>query len=84
MADRPISDQVLDLIEGIPVSYLTVHQSLVAADDKLPLRSFLDRAVSGGRLRLIKSYEGEIVDGVVQHNDLYAVIKTEPNVQSEK
>ena len=46
----PISDQVLDLIEGIPVSYLTVHQSLVAADDNYRY-SFLDRAVSRGRLR---------------------------------
>jgi len=84
LADRPISDQALDLIEGIPVSYLTVHHSLVAADDKLPLHSFLDRAVARGRLRLIKSYDGEIIDGVEQHNELYAVVRTEPNAQSER
>jgi hypothetical protein len=75
---RPIPDQLLDMFESIPVSYVTVHQSLLSIEEEVAFKIFLDRAIAGGRLRFVKSFDDEDVNGVKQHNDLYAVTKTEP------
>ena len=77
---RPIPDQLLDIFESIPVSYVTVHRAFLSADDHEAMQRFLDRGVAAGRLRFIKSFDGEVWDGVTQHNDLYAV--TKPNFNS--
>ena len=76
--ERPIPDRLLDICESIPVSYVTVHRTLLAEDDQEALQRFLDRGVASGRLRFIKSFAEDVSDGVRQHNDLYAVTKTEP------
>jgi hypothetical protein len=81
-AARPIPDRLLDIFESIPVSYVTVHRAFLSPDDQRAIQGFLDRGVAAGRLRFIKSFDADVSDGVRQHNDLYAVTKTEPNVQS--
>jgi hypothetical protein len=81
-AERPIPDRLLEIFESIPVSYVTVHHAFLSPDDREAIQSFLDRGVAAGRLRFIKSFAGEISDAVIQHNDLYAVTKTEPNAQA--
>jgi hypothetical protein len=78
---RPIPDQLLDIFERIPVSYVTVHHAFLSTDDEEATQRFLDRGVATGRLRLIKNFEADGIDGVRQHNDLYAVTKTEPKAQ---
>ncbi|HVQ38366.1 MAG TPA: hypothetical protein VMS31_12580, partial [Pyrinomonadaceae bacterium] len=75
---RPIPDELLDMIEKIPVSYLTVHQALMSTEEQVAFKMFLDRGLAAGRLRFVKSFDDEDVNGIKQHNDLYAVTKTEP------
>lgn len=82
-AARPIPDRLLDIFEGIPVSYVTVHHAFLSPNDEEAIQSFLDRGVAAGRLRFIKNFEGDVSNGLRQHNDLYAVKKTEPNAQGE-
>ena len=77
-AARPIPDRLLDIFESIPVSYVTVHHAFLSPDDQEAIQRFLDRGVAAGRLRFIKSFDGDVSNGVRQHNDLYAVTKTEP------
>jgi hypothetical protein len=76
-AARPIPDRLLDIFESIPVSYVTVHHAFLSPDDQEAIQRFLDRGVAAGRLLFIKSFEG-VSNRVRQHNDLYAVTKTEP------
>jgi hypothetical protein len=77
---RPIPDRLLDIFEGIPVSYVTVHHASLSPQDEEAMQSFLDRGVTAGRFRFIKSFDG-VSNGLRQHNELYAVTKTEPNVR---
>ena len=76
--ERPIPDRLLDIVESIPVSYVTVHHAFLLPGDQEAMQSFLDRGVTAGRLRFIKSFDGKNVDGISQHNDLYVVTRTEP------
>jgi hypothetical protein len=76
-AARPIPDRLLDIFESTPVSYVTIHHAFLAPDDEEVIQKFLDRGVAAGRLRFIKSFEG-VSNRLRQHNDLYAVTKTEP------
>lgn len=80
-AERPITDRLLDIFERIPISYVTVHRAFLSAEEQEALQRFLDRGVASGRLRFIKSFAGQASDGESQHNDLYAVTRTEPNAQ---
>jgi hypothetical protein len=75
--ERPISDRLLDICESIPVSYLTLHQAFLSPGDQEEIQKFLDRGVAAGRLRFIKSFEGDDSNGTRQRNDLYAVTRTE-------
>lgn len=75
---RPIPDELLDIIESIPVSYVTLHQALLSTEEQVAFKIFLDRAVAAGRLRFVRSFDDEDINGIKQHNDLYAVTKTEP------
>ncbi len=75
---RPIPDELLDIIESIPVSYLTVHQAFLSTEEQVAFKIFLDRAVAAGRLRFIKRFDEDVSNGVQQLNDLFAVTKTEP------
>ena len=72
---RPVPERLLDLFEQVPASYLVVHNSFLLPESRLALEDFLWRAVAAGRLRFINSYDAR--------DDLYAVIKIEPQAQSE-
>ena len=77
-ATKPVPDRLMDLLESIPASYLTVHNGSLDPQSRVALEAFLARAVQANRLRFIRSYrQGRSRD------DLYAVVKTEPQAQSE-
>lgn len=78
-----IPDRLLDLLETIPASYVTVHNSFMTPETRQALEVFLDNGMKEGRLRFIKSFAGHVRNGLPQRNDLYAVVKTEPQARSE-
>ncbi len=80
-ATQPISDRVLDMFEEIPVSYITVHHALLSPEERVGIKSFMERGVASGRLRFIKRFAGSAGEDREQYNDLYAVTKTEPNAR---
>jgi hypothetical protein len=82
-ASQPIPDRLLDIFETIPVSYVTVHRPFLSPESRAALEIFLIRGVAAGRLRFIKSFEASNREGAEHSNDLYAVIKTEPEAHSE-
>ena len=74
-ATVPIPMKFLDLLENIPASYLVIHNSGIAPEHRTDYESFLARAVESGRLRFIRSFG--------DRDDLYAVVKTEPQAETE-
>ncbi len=82
-ARNPVPDELLDLLERIPASYLTIHNSLISPERRLALEDFLSRGEKAGRLRFIKSFPGDPDSGLRESTDLYAVVKTEPLAHSE-
>ncbi|HVF49917.1 MAG TPA: hypothetical protein VNA19_07515 [Pyrinomonadaceae bacterium] len=71
----PIPARFLELLEELPVSYLVIHNALVAPERRADYEVFLARAEAAGRLRFIRTFEDK--------DDLYAITKTEPQAQSE-
>jgi hypothetical protein len=71
----PISIRLLDAIEKVPTSYLVIHSSLIEPERRPVYEAFLSVGVSTGRLRFINRYG--------QGDDLYAVVKTEPEAEAE-
>jgi len=71
----PITSEFLDLLEKIPASYVVVLTHLVPPERKAIYENFFSRAVANGRLRFINRFDA--------HDDLYAVVKTEPTAVSE-
>ena len=69
---RPIPDELLDLFESIPVSYVTVREAWLLPESGRRSGSFFARGLTSGRLR----FEGRFDPRVKA--DLYAVAKTEP------
>lgn len=74
---RPLPGRFLDLLEGIPASYLVVRNGSLYPESRVAVESFLAQGVAAGRLRFIRSY------GDRKRDDLYAITKTEPEAQSE-
>ena len=70
----PIPNQFLDLLESIPVSYLVVNDEKLTPQNRVDLHRFIAWAVASDRLRYLGSYD--------RRNDLYAVVKTEPDTGS--
>ena len=70
-----IAEDFMDLLEGIPTSYIVVSNQLIAPERRLDYEAFLARNVKAGRLRFINRF------GL--GDDLYAVVKTEPDAKSE-
>jgi len=70
-----ISEHLLDLLEKIPTSYLVVENHLIAPERRIDYETFLARAVLAGRLRFVNRFDG--------HDDLYAVVKNEPQAKAE-
>jgi hypothetical protein len=70
-----ISDQFIELLEKIPTSYVVVENNLIAPERRVDYETFLARAVIAGRLRYINRFDGR--------DDLYAIVKTEPQAKKE-
>jgi hypothetical protein len=70
-----ISTQFLDLMEEIPASYLVVQTHLIAPERRADYETFLALAVASGRLRFIRRFDNR--------DDLYAVVKIEPEAKEE-
>jgi hypothetical protein len=70
-----IDHQFIDLLEQIPASYLVVHNDRLVFEERTNYENFLARQTAAGRLRFVNRFEG--------HDDLYAVVKNEPQAQSE-
>jgi hypothetical protein len=73
--EGPSSEQFLDLLEKIPASYLVIHHPGVPPEQRAVYETFLSRAIAAGRLRFVNRFDGR--------DDLYAVVKTEPEARSE-
>jgi len=71
----PISSKLLDAMEKVPTSYLVIHTSLIEPDRRAIYEAFLSVGVSSGRLRFINRYGSG--------DDLYAVVRTEPEAKAE-
>jgi hypothetical protein len=69
---RPVPDELLDLFETIPVSYVTVREAFLLPDERDAFRAVLARGVAAGRLRFEGRFDARV------RSDLYAVVKTEP------
>lgn len=70
--ERPIPARFLDVLEGVPTSYLVVHKSLLKTDSKSAIELFIKNGISARRLRLIHR-EGDSETG----DELYALTKIE-------
>jgi hypothetical protein len=67
-----LSQEFLDLIEEVPVSYIVVRTQLFTSEQQPVFQKFLSEARESGRLKLVGSYDKD---------ELYAVTKTEPEVR---
>ena len=70
-----IPSGLMNLLEEIPASYVVVKNESIPPDRRTNYATFLSRAVATGRLRFINRFEGR--------DDLYAVVKTEPEARAE-
>jgi hypothetical protein len=68
-----IPSDFLDLLEDIPASYVVVHRGLIEPAREAEFAGFFAAGVASGRLRFIGSYGDS--------DDLYAVVKTEPEAR---
>jgi len=71
----PISRGFMDLLERIPASYLVIHTAELPPERRVDYEAFLTRAVATERLRFINRFDSR--------DDLYAIVKTEPQAKSE-
>lgn len=70
-----IPAELMDLLETVPTSYLVIANQSIMPERTTDYEAFLKRAIDSGRLRFIKRFDG--------HDDLYAVVKNEPDAKSE-
>jgi hypothetical protein len=70
-----ISDELMTLLEAVPTSYLVIVNDAIVPQRIPEYQAFLDRQLSSGRLRFINRFGGR--------DDLYAVVKNEPQTKSE-
>jgi hypothetical protein len=73
---NPIPDDLLDLLEGVPTSYLLVRESWLSPETRGPYRAWLARSLASGRLIFVRRFDGRV------RNDLYAVVKNEPDAKA--
>ena len=74
-AASPVTDELLELLERVPASYLVVHNASVLPWRRPDYETFLSRAVAAGRLRFVNRFDNR--------DDLYALVKTEPDARAE-
>lgn len=71
----PIPIKLLDLLEQVPTSYLVIHNGFIEESGRGVYEAFLLQGIVTGRLRFINRFDGK--------NDLYAIVKNEPESRSE-
>lgn len=71
----PIYDSLLKILEEIPTSYLVIQNHLIAPERRGDYETFLVRAIRAGRLRFVNRFDGR--------DDLYAVVRNEPEAKTE-
>ena len=71
----PLGPTLMKMFEEIPASYVVISNHLIAPERRADYQTFLARAVTAGRLRFINRFDGK--------DDLYAVVKTEPETTSK-
>jgi hypothetical protein len=67
--------ELMNMLEAIPTSYVVVANQSIMPERRTDYEVFLARSVAAGRLRFINRFDG--------HDDLYAVVKNEPEAKSE-
>jgi hypothetical protein len=70
-----IPTRFMDFLEEVPTSYLVIENNLVEPERRTDYETFLARAVLAGRLRFVNRFDGR--------DDLYAVVKNEPQAKTE-
>jgi hypothetical protein len=73
--EHGISPNFMDLLEQIPASYLAIHYDRLPSGWRAEYEIFLQRALVAGRLRFVNRFD--------DHDDLYAIVKTEPEARQE-
>src|SRR6185369_5539982 len=73
--EGPIPVALMDLLEKIPASYLIVENKLMPEERRQDYQKFVVQMVRAGRLRFVNRFD--------EANDMYAVVKTEPQVKQE-
>ena len=70
-----IHDPLLKILEEIPTSYLVIQNHLIAPERRADYETFLVRAIRAGKLRFVNRFDGR--------DDLYAIVKNEPEAKTE-
>jgi hypothetical protein len=71
----PIPPAFMEFLEDVPTSYLVVENKLIEPERRVDYETFLVHAVLAGRLRFINRFD--------RRDDLYAVVKNEPQAKAE-
>jgi hypothetical protein len=71
----PIPATFMKFLEEVPTSYVVIENNLIAPERRADYESFLAGAVIAGRLRFVNRFDGR--------DDLYAVVKNEPQAKTE-
>lgn len=71
----PIPAAFIKFLEEVPTSYVVIENNLIAPERRADYETFLARAVIADRLRFINRFDGR--------DDLYAVVKNEPQAKAE-
>lgn len=72
----PFPEELWGFLESIPASYVVVHQGLLDEKQRAQFQQGLSDALARGRLRFVRSFAAQ-----GGRDDLFAVAKTEPDVQ---
>jgi hypothetical protein len=71
----PIPAKFMRFLEDVPASYVVIQNHLIAPERRTDYETFLLQSVLAGRLRFINRFD--------ERDDLYAVVKTEPEAKTE-
>ena len=71
----PIPEKFMTFLEAVPASYLVIENNLIEPERRIDYEAFLASAVAAGRLRFVNRFDGR--------DDLYAIVKTEPEAKTD-
>jgi hypothetical protein len=76
IASGAIPASFMNFLEDVPTSYLVIENNLIEPERRIDYETFLANAVMAGRLRFINRFDNG-------RDDLYAVVKNEPQAKAE-